>query len=296
MRHSLLIVVFAFGGTGCTMMSLERHTVAQSNSAVDLRYHEVLENLAMVARDPSSLPSYSSIFSGTIFVQDQGQLTSTNVLPYKGAVAPGAVGGNISLNRQISQNFTLDPVATPEKLEAIRAACQWAVYGAEGVNPDSMSLLIRAEDAPPGPGRHFGVSQKLAALPCGWLGKGCLADVPACARYKAHAGSVWVWVKPDGMKGLTDFTLIIQEIARVSINSPSLFRPMSVYPPIIFETTETADTRRGNLRFTATVTVDQGGHLVTGQPVLLRGHRQRRQRSRICGSVIGAAGIATVAH
>ena len=205
----LLLAVALVGSAGCTMVSLERHTVSQVDSAVDLRYQEVLDNLALIAHDPSALPSYASIFSGTIFVQDQGQLVSTNIFPFTGAVAPGSISGNGSFNRQISQNWTLDPISAPEKIEAIRGCCQWVLGGPNSVPPASTSLLRNPHDEPPGPNRHFGVADRLANLPNCWLCVGSFKDVPVCARYKAHRGDKWVWVMPQGMKGLSDFTLII---------------------------------------------------------------------------------------
>ena len=36
--------------SGCTMMSLERHTVAQVDTTTELRYREVMNNLAMIAK------------------------------------------------------------------------------------------------------------------------------------------------------------------------------------------------------------------------------------------------------
>jgi hypothetical protein len=264
-----IFAVMAFACTGCTMMSLERHTVAQTDSAIDLRYHEIMDNLAMVANDPSTLPSYASVYDGTIFVQDQQQLISTTV--WQHAVGAAAQNGfaseaaNPSINRQINQNWSIDPIVVPEKLEAIRAACQWALGGPDNVYKDSMSLLIRPEQAPPGPGRHFGVADRLAQLPTGWLCVGRLKDVPLCARYKAHAGDMWVWIMPEGMNGLADLTLIIQDIARVGVNSPTLFNFPPVYTPIRFETADSkvVDNR---VRMTAQVTVDQSGHLVTDLP------------------------------
>ena len=41
MRLLWLLAFLACGNTGCTMMSLERHTVAQTDSTIDLRYREV---------------------------------------------------------------------------------------------------------------------------------------------------------------------------------------------------------------------------------------------------------------
>jgi len=296
MKPWILAWMAAVACSGCTMMSLERHTVAQADSAVDLRYREVLDNLAMTASDPSALPSYASIFSGTIFVQDQGQIVSTNIFPYVGAVAPGSISANPSFNRQISQNWALDPIGSPEKLEAIRAACQWEICGPDHLDKEAMSLLIRPDEAPAGPERHFGVAEKLAKLPVGWLYVGRLKDVPACVRYKAHCGDTWVWVTSEGMKGLADFTVIIQDIARVSINSQTLFHLPPVYTPIVFETADTAGDDRSRTKITVQVVVDQSGHLVTNNPYSKWRLDNLGSDSANFRSAIGAAGISAVPH
>ena len=129
---------------------------------------------------------------------------------------------NPSVSRSVNQNWSIDPIVVPEKLEAIRAVCRWVFWGPAGVSKESMSLLIRPDQAPPGPDRHFGVADSMAQLPAGWLCVGKLKDVPVCARYKAHCGDTWVWVTPDGIKGLADFTLIVQNIARVSLQLADL--------------------------------------------------------------------------
>lgn len=262
------------GNTGCTMMSLERHTVAQTDSTIDLRYHEIMDNLAMIAHNPSTLPAYASIYAGTIFVSDQAQVISmTNWQHMIPATKDGFASemASPSVNRMINQNWAIDPVVGPEKLEAIRAACQWAIGGPEAVNKDSMTLLIRAEQAPPGPGRHFDVAEGLAKLPAEWLCKGKLKDVPICARYKSHCSETWVWVTPDGMKGLADFALILQNIARVPIETPSLFHFPPVYSQIRFETTDSRAVD-AQVQIIAQVTVDQNGHLVPDSPYIK--HRQ----------------------
>jgi hypothetical protein len=288
-----MLGMLAFSCTGCTMMSLERHTIGQSDSATDIRYRQVLHNLSLIADDPSALPSYSSIYSGTVFVQDQGQIVSTNILPYL-AAAKGSIAANPSLNRQISQNWFLDPIASPEKLEAIRACCQWAVHGPEQVNPDSRALLIRPDQAPAGPDRHFSVEERLAKLPSGWLGRGRFQDVPKCAAYKAHVGDTWVWVRPEDMAGLTAFALIIQDIARVGINSPTLFNLPPLYNPITFETADKGDDVRKKI--TVQAYVDQSGQLTTSLPYYpLRVDNLGSDNANL-RSAIGAAGISSVPH
>lgn len=291
--------ILAIGCAGCTMMSLERNTVAQGESAVDLRYQEVLKNLALIAHDPSAVPSYASIFSGTLFVQDQGQLVSTNIFPFIGGLQSGSIAGNPSFNREISQNWLLDPIVAPEKLEAIRAACQWAIGGPDYVYPGSRSLLIRPDQAPPGQERHFSVADRLAKLPPGWLCVGRLEDVPPCARYKAHCGHTWVWVAPHGMKGFVEFTLIIQDIARVGINSATLFNFPPVYSSIVIRTKETTDNLNdpdARTQFHVQVVVDQSGHLVTAAPYWKLRVENLGNDSGNLRSIIGAAGIATVPH
>lgn len=291
-----MLGIVAVGCTGCTMMSLDRNTVAQSDSAVSLRYQEVLNNLALIAHDPSALPSYASIFSGTIFVQDQGQVILTNVFPFGRTTSIGSIAANPSVNRQLSQNWVLDPIVAPEKLEAIRAACQWAIGGPDRVYPGSRSLLIRPDQAPPGPDRHFGVAERLAQLPPDWLCVGRMEDVPPCACYKAHCGKTWVWVTPTGMKGLVDFTLIIQDIARVSINSATLLHLPPSYTPILFQTAETTNNPDSAVQFNVQVVVDQSGHLLTDSPYYPLRVDNLGVDSANLRSIIGAAGIASVPH
>jgi hypothetical protein len=271
-----ILALAACACEGCTMMSLERHTLAQTESAIDLRYREIMDNLAMVACDPASLPAYSSIFAGTIQITDQQQLVSTTAWqhviskPIQDGFSSEAM--NPVVSRTVFQNWTLDPIVVPEKLEAMRACCQWAIGGPEHVYPDSMSLLISPDKAPAGSARHFDVADKLERLPPGWLHVGCLKDVPGCALYKAHCGGTWVWVMPEGIKGLADFSLIIQNIARVYSNSPTLFNLPPAYLPTRFQTADSPiienknDPKSRQVRMTAMVYVDQGGHLIPDVP------------------------------
>jgi hypothetical protein len=279
----------AYACAGCTMMSLERHTVAQTDSAIDLRYREIMDNLALIAADPATLPNFVTIFSGTVSVQDTGQMVATPTWPFRA----GMVTASPSLNRQISQNWVLDPVIIPERLEAIRAALQWAVGGSESVDQDSIPLLLGPQQAQPGTQRHFDVADKLLNMPKDWLGRGRRKDVPACARYKAHCGDVWVWVTPDGMKGLSDLTIVVQHIARVPINSPTLINPPPSYSSIVLKT---ADSQNPGSRIgvTAQVVVDQSGRLYTDPFIPTRNDNAGADAN--IRSIITAASITTVPH
>src|SRR5262249_42858842 len=132
---------------------------------------------------------------------------------------------NPGVSRQSAQNWTVDPVVDPEKLEAIRLCFKWALGGSDCIDSDGLSLLARPDQVPTAPGRHFGVLDQLERLPRNWLCVGRACDVPVHARLKAHAGDTWVWVMPEGVRGLADFLLIVQDVARVNINSSTLFNP-----------------------------------------------------------------------
>lgn len=265
------LALMAFSCVGCTMASLERHTVAQAGSVIDLRYQEVLDNLAMIAKDPASLPAYSTIFSGTAQVTDTEQLSTTTVWQYVKA-ATGAQSGfssealNPQLSRAISQNWTLDPIVVPEKMEALRSVCRWALYGRQFASAENPGLLESPDDAP-GPGRHFGVARRLERMPAGWLHVGSLKDVPAGACYQAHCGDTWVWVLADGTAGLAEFTLVFQDIARVDSNSPSLFNLPSAPSAIRFYGVNPGATpKKDEETLAVTVILDYNGNLAPAVP------------------------------
>jgi hypothetical protein len=243
------------------MTSLERHTVAQTDSAMDVRYREAMDNLALVADNPSALPSYATIYSGSATVQDQGQAILNSTVPY---YSVGSDVINPSFQRQITQVWTLDPLLDPERMEAIRAACQWAIAGPGGVYEHSMSLLIRPDQAPAGPERHFGVAEELARLPNDWLKVGQHREIPACAVYKAHRHGTWVWVTPEGMNGLAEFTLILQKIARIPINGGALLNLPPTFSPIAFRSADSKSTDR--FQTTVQAVVNENGQLITDFP------------------------------
>jgi hypothetical protein len=217
MKYGVLLVCTA-ACTGCTTLALERQTLSQAATPTDIRYQEVLENLAMVARDPAALPAYSSIFAGTAQITDTSQFASTTSV---GPGAPSAQVASPQFTRAVLGNWTLDPINAPEKLEAIRAACRWVLYGREFAWRDAPGLLASPAQAPY-PGRHFGVADRLSRLPEGWIHVGPRSQVPAAARYTARCGDTWVWVMPGDTKALADFNIVLQDIARVDINSPTI--------------------------------------------------------------------------
>jgi hypothetical protein len=208
------------------MNSLERHTLVQTSTITDLRFTEVMEDFARIANDESALPIYASIYAGTVILTDTASLGATTDWQHAvGMNGFASQNANPALNRQSAQNWTIDPIVDPEKLEAMRCAFNWVIRGRERVTSDCLALLARPDQVPQAPGRHFGVLDRLHGLPPGWLCTGRIGDVPVHAAYKSHHGNTWVWVMPEGIQGLADFSLIVQDIARVNINATTLFNP-----------------------------------------------------------------------
>src|SRR5262249_3728346 len=148
-------------------------------------------DLAMIANEPSALPVYAPIYAGTPAISDNAQITSVTILQHLVPRSPqegfNSEAMNPQLQRQDVENWSLDPIIVPEKLEAMRAACQWVIYGPERANRDNPGLLFKADDFPPEDrNRHFGVADQLAMLPSNWLHFERRATPPIRASFRAR--------------------------------------------------------------------------------------------------------------
>jgi hypothetical protein len=245
---------------GCTWTALRQQSVELSGAGADLRYREVIENLAMISADPWRLPSYSSIYAGAMDILDavevDGTTTWVHSLPNPSGFSSQTL--DIPASRAMKGTLTLDPTIVPEKLRALRAACQWAVFSAVYSEADFRLLEAYRADLPPG--NYFGVKKDLEDI-CKfkWLGKGCSRrDVPKNACYWAHCGKAYVWVCPEGMESFSRFVLVCQKIARVDINT--VWKPQITTKTVKWSTNDVNNPRIQ----TVTAYVDDYGHLALG--------------------------------
>jgi hypothetical protein len=286
MRFCLLALALT-GLSGCTTWALKHSTLNLAESSMDLRYREVIENLALIYDNPDGLPAYSSIYSGAADINDTLKLSGTNVWTRSALPAGGyskVFSGSVDLlgSRAEKGTWTLDPMIVPEKLRAMRAACRLVLFGPESVGPD-WQLLKRYEPprfGSPEPGRpgvfsqgdppgiYFGVLDKLERIPPGWLHYGHPQCVPKTACYDGNCHGSCVWVEPDGMEGLSQFALVIQAIARVHYETLYYPRPrtrMIAKKIRIDPNNPNAFTTDGQaLKATITVYVDDNGLLTPG--------------------------------
>jgi hypothetical protein len=221
MRMIVLLSILAVS-SGCTSVALKRATLAHAGSTADLRYREVVENLAMIASNAELLPAYSSIFAGTTDINDIGKATSTSLWartaqkPFRYASFFSQQTADFMGSRSFKSNWSLDPTIAPEKLRAMRAACQWVANGPESVGPD-VDLLRKFEPGNPC-GYYFDVIHRLQAMPREWLHHADRRlDVPHDACYWAECGGSYVWVGPEEMGFLSELVLTLQHIARANL-------------------------------------------------------------------------------
>jgi hypothetical protein len=57
-------------------------------------------------------------------------------------------------------------------------------------------------------------------VPTGWYMVGCKKDVPRDACHVGHHCDTYVWVKPEGIEGLTRFTMTVIDLATGKPHAP----------------------------------------------------------------------------
>jgi hypothetical protein len=207
--------------SGCaTHSSLRRHTIATNLTVADLYYGQVLDNLARFNHNPAAMPSFSVVSAGTVNVED---VHGANLAPvYSPTLTQSLQGGGalpilsilfgLSGQRSLTENWSTAPVNDSDNLRRMRCAFQLAV-GAEEGDCDRCKARLQ--------GFFLGSTETYECLlPTGWYEVGCEEDVPENACYVGNYCDTYVWVTPDGLDGLTRFTITILDIATGEIHAP----------------------------------------------------------------------------
>jgi hypothetical protein len=208
---------------GCqTHLSLRDNTLRTSATLTDLNYQQVLNNVAMFVANPAAMPSVAVINAGTVTVADQKSLntnaTYAPTVTFEQQSGSGLPILSLLLNpsgsRSLTENWSLAPVTDVDNLRRIRCAFQLLVLqGGETTDCDRCSELLQRF--------YQGETDRLDCLiPMGWYHAGCKQDVPKSACYVAHYGHTYVWVLPDGLEGLTRFTMTIIDLATGKPHAP----------------------------------------------------------------------------
>jgi hypothetical protein len=209
MKASAILVIGPLICAGCTSIALERYAVNQTATLTDLRFQQIMNNLAATAANSGVLPSYAPIGEGAAALQDTFVLDPKSLwqrMTFKGFDSETVT---LTGERQPQPYWTLDPSSEAQQLEVMHYAFLWAL--SESAPPpcsDAEKLL-----------KLFQVYDALSRLPRGWLHCSECKDHSARVLYRGRSGSTKLWVAEDGMEGLSAFTLIIQDIATVDMKS-----------------------------------------------------------------------------
>jgi hypothetical protein len=210
----LLVVLLA--SPGCrTHLNLRENTVRTVSTLTELNYQQVLDNVALMTANAASMPSIVVVNSGTVTVADQATFAAnTNDAPTLNRVMQAGSGLpvlsvllNPSASRTLTENWSVTPVTDIDNLRRIRCALQLLVLrGGQTTDCERCHELL--DDF------YLGETDRLECrIPLGWYRVGCKRDVPADACYVAHRGDLYVWVGPEGVEGLTRFTMTIIDLA-----------------------------------------------------------------------------------
>lgn len=206
MRITLLCgLVAALSAPGCAHRQLRESTLRQATTITELRYGQVLDNLAMAAAHPDVLPYFAIVADGTAQVQNNAGGTGTLEWDPFGLKAETLT---LTGSHTVVEQWGLDPTKDPERLEAMRCAYR---YVSRGPGDDCSDCLERLH--------HFKLDQKIAAIPPGFFHAGYARDVPKHACYVGKYHHKCVWVTADGVEALTRLTPVILDIATADLDS-----------------------------------------------------------------------------
>lgn len=243
---SVWLLALVWLASGCQTFQLRVGSINQARSYGDIQEQQVLDNLAKFVYDINSLPSFAYSAQGTNQVQDQVSISSTTTWQ---RIAAGLYGWMSSTavpgaQRQAFQNWILQPLNDPRKLDLMRCAYQKVVRDnlaarglseagscspcEGGVCPDCAKRFNtfytgKATVPPPPPGdpKDTGVITHLCLghNPV-WFAWGCKKNLPIhcrCLKWGHYCGT-YVWVLPGGEDELTKLTLAILDYA---VNAPT---------------------------------------------------------------------------
>jgi hypothetical protein len=209
LRMMIAVAILCTATSGCLHTRHHRKTANQLEMLPEFYQEQVLDNLAMFAVDPGSLPFFALPGEGLNQMVDSSSVGTD--LNWSGGVGPflfSALGTEGQASRDSLQSWKLSPVVDPRKLARMRCAYQFAIanqslpMGSEGL----AKAVHCQEDGNPA-----------ACLPiqdgCQWFGIGGKHDVPSCrgCTYVGNHCGTYVWVLPGCRDQLARLTMLIME-------------------------------------------------------------------------------------
>jgi hypothetical protein len=213
-RHGLFgLVVLSLVGGCKTQEYLAQNTVRTTATLTDLNYHLVLTNVALLTHNPSAIPSFAIVNAGTVSVND------SKIVNASSAVAPtitshqqlggtpfALLAGGPTFERDLTENWSMLPISDPDILDRLRSAFQLLVTAPEAMASERSYKRLTAVFLDNG-------EPVDSLVPRNWYHVGSKRDVPKEACYVGCYAGTYVWVKPEGLQGLSRFTLTVLDLA-----------------------------------------------------------------------------------
>lgn len=216
---------------GCAYRQLGLSTVLTANSFQTIVYQIVLNNLAMIAAEPESLPWHVRVRDGTV------QISDTLGVGQQGGGFSSFEGGGLGVetygpqgSRKVSLQWGTDAVGDPVQLYALQTAYRRALGYRNLPEPNFITGASRSranrsaseDDRDAGDNdpetrsdlESMDIAQE-GEIPVGWYFIGTKKEVPKDACHVGRHGDCYVWVMPEGVGGLTRFTLLILSIVKL---------------------------------------------------------------------------------
>ena len=204
--------------TGCTHEQLATSTARTASTVMDIQYQMVMDNLARMQRNSAALPAQIRIKQGTVQVSDEVGFYQLEV----SGSASGTFGGPRA-ERTVSEQWGADAITDPLALQQLQDVYRAAMRLPPLEEPAFLHLqqveaASKASTKPKSGQSPLDAMMKINLqrdVPLGWFKVGSEKQVPADARYVGHSGDSWAWVSPNGLPGLSRFTLLILFITKL---------------------------------------------------------------------------------
>jgi hypothetical protein len=220
--HWVLVILPLLAGCQ-THLNLRNNSLKTTATLADLQFQQVLENVARFTANPATMPAIAVFNAGTVTVSDQKTLnvnaTGVPTLARSQQAGSGlpilSLLLNPSVSRTLTENWSMAPVTDMDNLRRIRCALQLLVLGGrETTDCDQCAKQLERF--------YLGEMDRTECLiPTGWYNIGRKHDVPKNACYVSHDHDVYAWVTPEGLEGLTRFTMTVLDLATGKPHAPT---------------------------------------------------------------------------
>ena len=204
MRLTVLFLAICSLFTGCALPQLKKNLNRQATSIADIHEQQVLDNLALFSTNRGATPSFA--------LPSGGGTTVNNTKSGNGGLnwnattlTSSSLGGSAS--NTLSQNFTLQPINDPDRLELMKCVYLYATCKSSDECLDCASKLHR----------FFGNRFELGCIPqCFFTTQETKPKRHDCLYKTGSYCGCHVIVEPCNYNDLSRLTMAILDIATVS--------------------------------------------------------------------------------